>query len=122
MGNKVGEKLEIKHTSSVIYAKLPDGSKAYIAYEVREKVMRILETYTPPQYRGRGIASKLMEYAVKLAVSNEWLIEPVCSYAIYYFIKHPELRERLVHELRRTDLVELHKQRLREEAMKRHAA
>jgi len=114
----VSEKLEIKHTSSVIYTKLPDGSKAYIAYEVKERVMRILETYTPTRYRGRGVASKLMEYAVKLAVNNEWLIEPICSYAIYYFIKRPELRERLVHELRRSDLVELYKQRLEEEAVK----
>ena len=112
--------LRIEHTSSVIYVKLPDGSKAYIAYEVKEKVMRILETYTPPQYRGRGIAGKLMEYAVKLAVNNGWLIEPVCSYAIHYFIKHPELREQLLHELRGPDLVELYKQRLREEAGRKH--
>ena len=122
MGSKLSEELEIKHTPSVIYAKLPDGSKAYVAYEVKDGVMKILETYTPPQYRGRGIASKLMEYAVRLAASNGWLIEPVCSYAIHYFIKHAELRERLVHELRRSDLVELYKQRLREESAKQRAA
>ncbi len=111
-----GDELEIKHTSSVIYAKLPECvEKAWIAYEVREGVMRILKTYTPPKYRGRGVAAKLTEYAVNLARRNGWLIEPVCSYAIHYFIKHPELKDLLIPELRGADLTKLFKERLEEE-------
>jgi len=84
--------LKIAHTSQVIYATLPDRSKAYLKYSVENRVMRLIETYTPPQYRGRGIASLLVKYAVKLAKNNNWLIEPICSYAVYFFVKNPEYR------------------------------
>lgn len=111
----MGEEVEIKHTSSVIYARLPDGSKAFLGYSVEGNVMKLIETYTPPQHRGKGIAAKLVEYAIKLAREKGLLIEPVCSYAIYYFLKHKEYRDLLVPKLREADLSELYKKRLKEE-------
>lgn len=113
--------LEIKHTSRVIYAKLPDNSKAFIRYVVDDNVMKLLETYTPPQHRGKGVAKELMRYAIRLAKKNNWLIDPVCSYSIYYFIKHPEHREQLIPEYRKMseeELKELFKQRLKVESAK----
>ncbi len=110
--------IEIGHTSRVVYARLPDGSKAFIRYNVEDGVMKVLETYTPPQHRGKGIASRLMAYAVEMTRRNGWLIEPICSYAVYYFIKHPELRDLLIPGLRETDLEELFKKRLKEERSK----
>ncbi len=113
--------LEIKHTSRVIYARLPDNSKAFIRYRVEGNVMKLLETYTPPQHRGKGIARKLMDYAVEMARKNKWLIEPICSYSVYYFIKHPEHRDLLVPEIRELGeegLKELFKKRLEEEKQK----
>ena len=119
-GIKGGEELEIRHTPSVIYARLPGiKEKAWIAYEVEGNVMKLLKTYTPPAYRGRGIAAKLTQYAIELARRNGWVIEPVCSYAIHYFIKHPELRELLKPELRDADLSKLLEERLREEKASR---
>jgi len=115
-GIKEGNELEIKHTSSVIYARLPGSKeKAWIAYEVEGNVMKLLKTYTPPEYRGKGIAAKLTQYAIELARKNGWVIEPVCSYAIHYFIKHPELKQLLKPELRDADLRKLFEERLREE-------
>lgn len=105
--------IEVKHTSAVIYARLPDGSKAYIKYAVEDGRMEIISTYTPPKYRGRGIASKLMGYAVKLARDKGLLIEPICSYSIHYMLKHPEHRDLLVPELRSADLEKLLEERLR---------
>ncbi len=110
-----GEELVIRHTSAVIYARLGDGSKAYIKYRVQDGVMELISTYTPPQHRGKGIARRLMEYAVRMAEENGWLIKPICSYAIYYFMKHPEKRHLLVPELRDADLEELFKKALEEE-------
>ncbi len=107
--------LEIKHTSTVIYARLPDGSKAYIKYEITGDRMRILSTYTPPQYRGKGIAGRLMEYALRMAREKGLLVEPICSYAIHYFAKHKEHRDLLVPELRDKDLEQLFRERLKEE-------
>lgn len=115
-GIKEGNELEIRHTSSVIYARLPGSKeKAWIAYEVEGNVMKLLKTYTPPEYRGKGIAAKLTQYAIELAKKNGWVMEPVCSYAIHYFIKHPELRELLKPELRNADLRKLFEERLKEE-------
>jgi len=99
--------------------KFNDGSKAFIRYVVEDHVMKLLETYTPPQHRGKGVARKLMEYAIKLARENNWLIEPICSYAIYFFIKNPELKELLIPKLRNTDLRELFKKKIEEEKLKR---
>ena len=113
--------LDIKHTSRIIYAKLSDGSKAYIKYMVENNVMKLLETYTPPQHRGKGIARKLMDYAIKLAKENNWLIEPICSYSVYYFIKNPDKRELLIPQYRKLseeELKELFKKRLEEEKSK----
>ncbi len=115
------EELEIKHTSRVIYARLPDNSKAFIKYSVENGVMKLWETYTPPQHRGKGIARRLMEYAVKMARENNWLIEPICSYSVYYFIKHPKERDLLVPEYRNMsdeELKELFRKRLEEEQSK----
>jgi len=92
--------VEIKHTSQVIYARLADSSKAYLKYSVEGGVMLLVETYVPPQHRGKGLARRLVEYAVKLAKENNWLIKPICSYAIYYFMKNPEERAILVREYR----------------------
>ncbi len=115
-GIKEGNELEIRHTSSVIYARLPGSKeKAWIAYEVEGNVMKLLKTYTPPEYRGKGIAAKLTQYAIELAKKNGWVIEPVCSYAVHYFIKHPELKQLLKPELRDADLRKLFEERLREE-------
>lgn len=90
------ESYTIKHTSQVIYLTLPSGDKAYLKYSVEGGVMKLIETYTPLEFRGKGIAAMLVNYAVDLARRNNWLIEPVCSYSIYYFMKNKDLREILV--------------------------
>ena len=109
--------LKIRHTSQVIYTILPDRSKAYLKYSVENKVMKLIETYTPPQYRGRGIASQLVKYAVELAKNNNWLIEPICSYAVYFFTKNPEYRSFLTEYY--TNLSDQEWQKLLEEARSR---
>lgn len=115
------EDLVIRHTSKVIYAVLNNGSKAFIRYSVENNVMKLKETYTPPQYRGKGIAKKLMDYAIELAQSNNWLIEPICSYAVYYFIKNPDKKNVLIpkyREMSEEELKELFKRRVEEESGK----
>lgn len=90
----------IKHTSQVIYAVLPSGNKAYLKYQVEGNVMKLIETYTPPEFRGKGIAARLVNYAINLAQRNNWLIEPVCSYTIYYFMNNRDKRNILVEKYR----------------------
>ncbi|ADV65233.1 GNAT family N-acetyltransferase [Desulfurococcus mucosus] len=111
------DEYQVSHTSTVIYARLPDGSKAYIKYSVEGGVMKLISTYTPPQFRGRGIAGRLMEYALKLARENNWLVEPICSYAVYYFMKNPGVRDVLLEKYR--GLTEEEWKRFYEEALAR---
>lgn len=113
-------KLDIKHTSQVIYATMPDNTKAYIKYDVNNGVMRILETYVPPQHRGMGIARQLVEYAVSLAAKEGLCIEPVCSYAIHYFARNTDKRNALCEKYR--DLSEEEWLRLYEEARSREGS
>jgi len=75
-----------------VYTVFSDRSKAFLKYTVENGVMKLLETYTPPQHRGKGVASQLIKYAIELAKRNNWLIEPICSYAIYFFMKNPDYR------------------------------
>uniref|UniRef100_A0A7J3Y0N2 N-acetyltransferase n=1 Tax=Thermogladius calderae TaxID=1200300 RepID=A0A7J3Y0N2_9CREN len=112
---------EIKHTSTIIYTTLPDNTKAFIKYKVEGNIMKILETYTPPQYRGRGIAGRLMEYAINMARDMGLLIEPVCSYSVYYFLKNREARGILAEPFRSMsdeELKQLFERRVGEEKSK----
>lgn len=94
---------QVKHTSQVIYVVLPDRTKAYLKYQVEGEVMKLVETYTPPQHRGKGIANALVDYAISLAQINKWQIEPICSYTIYYFMKNKDKRHILVENYRSID-------------------
>jgi len=55
---------EIKKSSRAFYIKFPDNTKAYLLFNIRGNTMELLETYTPPKYRGKGIASKILEHAL----------------------------------------------------------
>ena len=94
--------LVVENKGSVLFIRFPDEdrSKAWLIYEIKDGRMRLLETYTPPRYRGRGVARRLVEKAIELARSRGLVIEPVCSYTIYYFWKHPEARDVLAEEFR----------------------
>lgn len=94
------ERLEVNRTPTVFYIKLPDGSKAYLRYEVVGKTLRLIETYTPPQHRGKGLAGLMVEEAIKYAVENDLKIEPICSYVVHYFVKNREKRGLLLDRYR----------------------
>ncbi|MEM0060430.1 MAG: GNAT family N-acetyltransferase [Fervidicoccaceae archaeon] len=88
----------VKLNDSEFYIELPNGKRALLKFEVIEelRIMRLLHTYTPPQFRGRGLGEMLVKAAIEDARRRGLKIEPVCSFSIYYFAKHPEDREILV--------------------------
>jgi len=67
-----------------------DNSLCYIDYRPEGKVMHVLHTIVPDAVGGRGIAGELTEYAIDLARKNGWKINPVCTYTVAYFKRHPE--------------------------------
>ncbi|MEM1623791.1 MAG: GNAT family N-acetyltransferase [Sulfolobales archaeon] len=114
--------MEIKKAGGVFYVKLEDGSKAYVATETEGGVLKVLETYVPEKHRGKGYARALLEKVVEYAKSNNLKVQPICSYAISYFMKNKEARDVLVDELKsitEDEWQKLYEERLDEEEAKR---
>jgi predicted GNAT family acetyltransferase len=73
----------------VIY--LPDGYEAEMTYVRRgEDTIVADHTFVPPEFRGQGIAEKLMNAAIEDARDNRHKIVPLCSYVAAQFRRHPE--------------------------------
>ncbi|MEM0362083.1 MAG: GNAT family N-acetyltransferase [Sulfolobales archaeon] len=112
--------LEVKYTSQVFYVKFDDGSKAFLGYKVEDNKMFILETYTPPQHRGQGVAKLLVEKALEMARERGLKVVPICSYSIHYFIKNPNMRDLLAEPYASMSEYELSK--YYEESLKRETS
>jgi predicted GNAT family acetyltransferase len=46
-----------------------------------------------PEYRGQGIAGKIMEAALEYARENSLRVIPMCSYAVSYIRNNPQYME-----------------------------
>jgi len=121
----MSDDVEVRYTSQVFYIKLSDGSKAFLRYEVKGNYMKLIATYTPEQHRGKGYAKLLVDKAVEVARERGLKIVPICSYAVYYFIKNPELRSLLAepyNTMSSEELKRLYEERLKEEKGKSSAS
>jgi predicted GNAT family acetyltransferase len=84
---------KVTHTEDKFLIKLSPKDSAYIEYRLDSGRMHIDSTFTPDEYRGRGLAAELTEAAINYARENNFKIVPNCSYAKNYFEKHPEHRD-----------------------------
>ena len=80
--------------------RLAPGVYAFLKYELTNGKMIILATYTPPEFRGRGIATLLTEHAVNWARDLGYKIVPQCSFAVAFFKKRKDLQYLLDDEYR----------------------
>jgi uncharacterized protein len=70
---------------------LPDGSVGEMTYHRRDDRTIVADhTGTPPQYRGQGVAEKVVAAAMQDARERGQKILPVCSYVVAQFRRHPE--------------------------------
>lgn len=72
--------------------RLAPGRYAYLKYHLEGVNLHIDATFTPEEYRGRGLARRLTEAAIGYARKKGYKIVPSCSYAKQYFERRPELR------------------------------
>lgn len=71
-----------------------DDELGFLAYTPREAAISIDSTVVHPQHRGRGVAGRLVAFALDdLGESSTKRIEPRCSYVVDYIAKHPEYVE-----------------------------
>jgi predicted GNAT family acetyltransferase len=64
-----------------------NGVEAHLIYdEPEENILNYYHTYVPNELRGKGIAGKLVAFALKYAKANNKKIIPSCSF-VYAFLQ-----------------------------------
>src|SRR4051794_5358819 len=70
---------------------LAPGVEGEMTYRrIGPHTIAIDHTLTPPAYRGKGIAEKMVFKAIADARAEGTKILPLCSYAVAQFQRHPE--------------------------------
>jgi hypothetical protein len=86
---------KVMHEGNKFLIRIGAGKYAYVEYHVDGGVTYIDSTFVPEEYRGQGLAEKLVKAAIEHAKQNKLKIVPICSYAKRYLDKHPEYRDLL---------------------------
>lgn len=66
-----------------------------VVFHEQDNVIFINHTFVVENYRGQKIAEKLVDRVVEFAQKSGKKITPVCSYAVKYFERRPELKNLL---------------------------
>jgi predicted GNAT family acetyltransferase len=67
-----------------------DGGTALAYYRLADGVMTFTHTETPPPLRGRGIASRLIDGALRAAQERGLKVVPLCSFVSAHMARHPQ--------------------------------
>lgn len=68
-----------------------DGEVVHLDYVMRdEHTMDTTYTYTPPDLRGRGLASRVVGSAMEYAQGRGLRVVPSCWYVAGWIARHPE--------------------------------
>jgi len=69
-----------------------DGQTAVAEYRLEPDTITFTHTWVPPEFRGRGIAEKLVLAGFEFARAEGRRIVPECSYVARLLERHPEFR------------------------------
>jgi hypothetical protein len=69
------------------------GGMAVLNYKIANGVITMMHTETPPELRGRGIASQLVKSALDAARAHGLKVVPRCPFVSAYIARHPEFRD-----------------------------
>jgi uncharacterized protein len=70
-----------------------DGHLALADYRIRDGVMELYHTESPPALAGRGVASQLIRNALLSARTQGLKVRPACSFVVSYMKRHPEFAD-----------------------------
>lgn len=65
---------------------------------INSDVVDIYKTFVYPNYRGQGVAKKLMEEMVNILKENDLKCIPSCNFAVSYFESYPNLKYLIFNE------------------------
>jgi predicted GNAT family acetyltransferase len=71
---------------------LVNGHLSICEYQLNGDIMVFTHTFVPPQLRGKGIAQKLVEIALKYAMAKKLRVDPACSYVEAFIRRRPEYK------------------------------
>jgi predicted GNAT family acetyltransferase len=72
-----------------------DAAQAVLDYELTDGCMALTHTFVPPEFRGQGIAEKLVRRALADARAQQRTVIPQCSYVATFIERHPEFQDLL---------------------------
>lgn len=86
----------VKHNPEASRFEVELGDKiAHADYHISGNVMTISHVYTPPEFRGKGIAAQVAKFALDYIRANKLKVIPQCPYMRDYINKHKEYQDLL---------------------------
>lgn len=70
-----------------------DGKTAFVKYECFSGGMDFISTFVPEEWRGQGIGTFLVSYALAYAKERHLKIGATCPFVRAYIYKHKEFAE-----------------------------
>lgn len=67
-----------------------DGFVAFIDYEERPNVIRLIHTESPEELAGRGVATALIEKTLQYILAHHYQLVPLCPLVFAYIKRHQE--------------------------------
>ncbi len=70
-----------------------DGYLAYLEYRLADGCMDLFHTYAPIELSGRGVGSRLVDFALNKARERKQKVIPTCSFVEAYIKAHSEFSD-----------------------------
>ena len=88
------EKLEVNHNEAGhIFEVWINGHLCKLDYILDDKNFVITHVGVYPEFRGQGVAGKIVEASLEYARQNSLRVIPMCSYAAAYIRSNPQYLE-----------------------------
>jgi predicted GNAT family acetyltransferase len=88
------DKLEVNHNKAEnTFEVWIDGHLSRLDYIQDGKNFVITHVGVHPEFRGQGLAGKIVDASLEYAKQNSLRVIPMCSYAAYYIRKNPQYIE-----------------------------
>lgn len=88
------DKLEVSHNKAGnTFEVRIDGLLSKLDYMQDGKNFVITHVGVHPEFRGQGLAGKIVDASLEYAKQNSLRVIPMCSYAAYYIRKNPQYIE-----------------------------
>lgn len=72
-----------------------EGHTALTEFSLEQDIITFTHTEVPAELGGKGIGSRLVEFALNYARSQGWKVVPLCPFFKSYIAKHPNYSDLL---------------------------